>query len=451
MIRQQLRNSIVAFTVAFSLMPSFTMSGMITVNDILAPTIEPSNGESNPITRLTSRKSIYRRAISFSRAGDVKQAAALMNQIASVDRPGWAPGHLWLANAIATQQISCDSPKVHIDKHLQNAIGVIKIDSLALFTVELCKATGNESLAPSIRHQFPNVRETAADLALVGDVFRAWKNPTVSKNISERATERFQKKWTVDRTLESHEFILWTKACQNSNDYKAAVNVLSRMIKSADDKTGALQFSNRTIVRYLRKLSSSGQITPWLELVDTALTAFPSEHSICHEVARAGLDENIDFQLRQAFRKSWNSRTHLLLYRMLADVAVLRGDVSQARVDYAKLIELDKQDSNSHNNLAALLSTHEPIDLKQALALVNQAIALDSNRAEYRETKGQLLYKLNRWHDAIVELEIAIGGIENRAGIHDLLSRCYTKIGRPKIAAAHHSRAGLLTEKTYAE
>jgi Flp pilus assembly protein TadD len=91
------------------------------------------------------------------------------------------------------------------------------------------------------------------------------------------------------------------------------------------------------------------------------------------------------------------------------------------------------------NDLAWLLAHHEPIDLERALALVDKAIEIEPRNVHFRDTRGHVLAKLNRWQDAVVELEQAVNGLPGNRGTHAVLAQTYDNLGNKELADAHRS------------
>ena len=60
--------------------------------------------------------------------------------------------------------------------------------------------------------------------------------------------------------------------------------------------------------------------------------------------------------------------------------------------------------------------------------------------AHYRETRGQILIKLQRWSDAVRDLELALNGMPESQPIHRSLAEAYEQLGDATLAAAHRAQ-----------
>ncbi len=61
--------------------------------------------------------------------------------------------------------------------------------------------------------------------------------------------------------------------------------------------------------------------------------------------------------------------------------------------------------------------------------------------SRFRDTRGHILMKLERWQDALADLELALRGREDNPGVHEALATVYDKLDMPEIAARHRRLA----------
>jgi tetratricopeptide (TPR) repeat protein len=109
-------------------------------------------------------------------------------------------------------------------------------------------------------------------------------------------------------------------------------------------------------------------------------------------------------------------------------VAIHAGDIRSAKTLLAADAEEDASSPGVLNNLAhAILQEKEP-DLQEALNLCNAAVEALPNHAYFRETRGQVLFRLARYGEAIKDLEIAFLAPELRPGIQMMMLKCYQEL-----------------------
>jgi uncharacterized protein HemY len=71
------------------------------------------------------------------------------------------------------------------------------------------------------------------------------------------------------------------------------------------------------------------------------------------------------------------------------------------------------------------------------------------NHPEFRHTRGNILFKMERWKEAIEDLEFALSGSHSdQANIHAELAKAYEMLGSPALAAPHRVKATEANKKT---
>ena len=95
-----------------------------------------------------------------------------------------------------------------------------------------------------------------------------------------------------------------------------------------------------------------------------------------------------------------------------------------------------------------LLPDLVPVQLEQALATINSAADLAPNHGEILITRGKILAKLQRWDDAVVDLEAGLRVLPKRGDIHEALAAAYEELGNQGTAEQHRRRAEKLENST---
>jgi tetratricopeptide (TPR) repeat protein len=79
--------------------------------------------------------------------------------------------------------------------------------------------------------------------------------------------------------------------------------------------------------------------------------------------------------------------------------------------------------------------------LKRALSLVDSAIKRGPSFVEFWHTRGCILMKMERWNEAIHDLEMAEDVHTDQADVHAALAIAYAKIGDKNLSALHWEAA----------
>ena len=73
--------------------------------------------------------------------------------------------------------------------------------------------------------------------------------------------------------------------------------------------------------------------------------------------------------------------------------------------------------------------------------MVEKAIELNPNVAEFYDSRGGIYLKMERYIDAIADLEHAIQRLPRRGDIHGRLAVAYEAVGDAELAKMHQERA----------
>ena len=112
-----------------------------------------------------------------------------------------------------------------------------------------------------------------------------------------------------------------------------------------------------------------------------------------------------------------------------------------ARLHFELSHRADPLSMDIANNLAWYMAHTTPRDPEKALILINAALLRLPEKANYLETRGQILALLGRHTEAITDLEKATRLMGSTRAIHTTLADCYTRLGETELAKRHQSLA----------
>ena len=84
-----------------------------------------------------------------------------------------------------------------------------------------------------------------------------------------------------------------------------------------------------------------------------------------------------------------------------------------------------------------MLAEGDEPDLPQALEAVNRSLEMAPQEYRFRETRGQILLRLEQWDAAIADLEFALNGMPDLPAIHKSLAAAYAALGNQELAQLH--------------
>ena len=129
------------------------------------------------------------------------------------------------------------------------------------------------------------------------------------------------------------------------------------------------------------------------------------------------------------------------VYFVLGNDALVKKDYESAKLHFEHANKLNSDNPVVLNNLAWLLANTIPHDYARALEAADAAIKKLDN-PEIRETRGQILVKMKRWQDALVDLELALKAMPKRPEIHTALATVYQNLNKPDLALKYRQLSG---------
>jgi len=249
-----------------------------------------------------------------------------------------------------------------------------------------------------------------------------------------------QEPGNVDLVILNAQFELFLKRFPN------AIELLTRAAKRSDD-TRLRPALAETYLLWSRDLSevadSTERFSRQLALLNQAMQLAPNHPLVINDLMSVILqcsdlsDPNV-VELR-------NSLIHgiapELAHFINGTAAMLRGDVESASLHLELAAEALPIAPAVLNNLAVALSQGDSADLNRAHALVNNAIQRVPNEPYFYETRGQILLRLDRYKEAIIDFEKALHVRKLAAQIHQGLATAYAALGQQDIAQGHQRLA----------
>ena len=122
--------------------------------------------------------------------------------------------------------------------------------------------------------------------------------------------------------------------------------------------------------------------------------------------------------------------------------ALLRHDYDLAARHLEQAIKHAPQDPFLCNNLAwALLNRRQATDLTDAVTLATRALSRLPGHPQILQTRGAALIELERYDEALHDLEAALAATAETKQIHSSLAAVYARLGNDSLARQHRARA----------
>jgi Tfp pilus assembly protein PilF len=212
----------------------------------------------------------------------------------------------------------------------------------------------------------------------------------------------------------------------------------------SDDSQIRSAYINRMSQFYTTKATVFGRqgkagLVEQLDWIDLALQYNPKNLAAIHGIMalaekRGTVADEARTKLKEALA---NGIAPATAHFILGNVAWERGEPDAAREQMEIAYRLNPRMPDVGNNLAWYLADAQSPDLSRALNIINGVLEVDPSHAGYRETRGQILVKLGRWRDALVDLETALPTMRDDRNLHSTLATVYRNLGDTEMASQH--------------
>jgi tetratricopeptide (TPR) repeat protein len=392
----------------------------------------------------------YNLALALEGLGETKRAEAIMKQLATNDGRGHPRAHQWLARRLRLDQGVFESPE-----QLEAAYQQL----LAAREVLPESADVNFKLA-QISLAIGNIESAVMYLSDA-----AKRNPNWWFELANLHARLGQKELALEANLKASEYchgqlretpfdeglrLRYASIQMNLSDFDGAVSTLREGVKLHPD--GAFQKALATAyVAQFDRLQNSETASPidLLELLRLALQADQENRAAMVRLIGLGERSPEDAERAKELLRTLLASGHGtgFVHFALGCRAWREDDADKALWHLERAYKLDDDLGVVANNLAWVLAHQHPPDLARALRVIDSVVKRWPDMAEYRDTRGQILVQMERWEDALDDLEVALRGMPSNAGVHNSLARVYGELGNAELARKHTEIAEYLATR----
>ncbi len=384
--------------------------------------------------------------------GALANAIATMKKIAPDDGVGYAPAHAWIANLMLMQKPFPKEQEQVLRHHL--SLGT-KWDHApaSLFVAESQLALNDNNPTAAI-DWLRKAGEKQPELKI--ELFRLavkLENESLAKQTAETLLPRLLSH-TTDGTATAADLIDLADIQFYLKNDDAARGALEEGLKS-----NTLSESDRLILRralsdfYRLQFIQSLQVKPdsWtadIRLLDQAMRSDPTNPLVAEEVAklaRIGGNKPPDELIAKLNDFLAQGTATPVTHAWMAEAYILRTEFPKAIEHLETLLQRMPEAAHSHNNLAYAIALSQPERMEEALKHAQTAVTINPRNADFHDTLGFILLKLDRKRDAITEIEIAIELNPQRADYHERAAEAYRLLGDEQTAQSHMNIVQKLT------
>ena len=388
-------------------------------------------------------------AVTLANLGHTERATAIMENLAPLDTTGFGQAHLWLARQILLESAAAPNPSAlqqayaHLTRAKQRLPNAAQVDwTFAQFYV----ATGRRDAAvPHLEmaaQQMPELYfELAFLLASLGQNEEALR-------AAQRARDHLRTRLAANPNDDQARLGL-ASVLTNLGDFDGAMRILSEGAALRPDGPYQQALAAALINRFDQVAAQAGQTDPQqIELLRLALRHDPNSQEALLRLIDLGQGSAADRKQAQELLQTLlvGGYATPFVHFVLGSRAWEAEKPERALFHLERAYELDSALTPVANNLAWILAHADPPDLDRALTIINSVLEHSPRDANYLDTRGQILVKMQRYREALDDLERALPGLPRNVALHEALSVVYRNLGQEQLAEKHDLLAQRLAE-----
>jgi Tfp pilus assembly protein PilF len=289
-------------------------------------------------------------------------------------------------------------------------------------------------------------RENALALA---ELAKLQKDEKGVQSFAGEAASIFKAKTEINKS-DSIARLKWAQALLLQRQFTNSLVVLDLGIREAD-RLAFHQAEAHVLAEWLQTLSKGGPppLSVRLSLIERGLAHDPRNESLLAALIKLTRLEGKQAESARVTLNGLLARGEVAptAHLCLALDAWERNRPEEAREHLEIVFKLYPQTPLVANNLAWLLAFGESPELERSLQILNNLIAKYPDSPIFRETRGEVLTKTGRWHEAVLDLEYALPSHKDNAHTHASLAEAYGGLGMKELAAQHATLAESLQKK----
>lgn len=381
----------------------------------------------------------YNFALALEQSGQPQRAAAIIDSLAPEDHVGFPMAHLRKAVLLASQpdalsskdqierirrhlrntrnRLSGDAPNAKFDAQAANFFLAIGDSENALLHMELAA-----NASPEYFYELAKLRDH------LGQSEQARQDLQVARDYLTREVEAHPE----DEELR----VKLSRTHLATGEHRKAIELLEEGL-ALDSNESLRQEMANTYTHLYDQLQDTDGAAVGLELLKTALEYDPHSHRALLRLRDFGGEH--EEQARKLLEEMIVTGQATALAHLVLGMKDWEAEnTEQAIWHMEQAHKLDPSLAGLANNLAWMLA-HDQTDPdpERALQIIDSVLESHPNDLAYVETRGQIYVKLERWNEAITDLERALQVFNGDVGVHEALATAYDNLGQSGLAARH--------------
>lgn len=394
------------------------------------------------------RNVIEQHARLHARQGNYFDAFRMMESLVRDDDQTNDPRiHRWLAEMALQEDVGLQNPLDYAKEHLVAVLDDEPEDRRAhYFFMRLHLMKGD---IPSAIEHLERIQSRPAELQLLLASLYQQRDPpdaVRTEHNAKSAAELLRKEIQETQTSDVSTYHQLAAAYILLKDFDRAIQTLRQARTKFDDEATRRQMSTAYVAwsDHVRQ-QRPDDVGEQMQLLEKALQLAPNEPKALQRMLEIASAEGPGAEAAEArLRKALvDGAAPAAIHFSLGALAAKRGDMDAAMRHFRQSEQLNPGTAVTLNNIAYIMAQSPDADLQQALTMANQAVEMAPQAAPFRDTRGQILTRLERWSEAISDLEYAnskMDDLSSRVAINRSLAVAYRGLGDEQTAEAYQDK-----------
>ncbi len=381
----------------------------------------------------------YQWAMILANTGEPERAEEIINVLAPDDSPGFGPVHNLKAISIASKLGQSKDPKIlaKLRFHLQFS-GDLSPDTqeawatyyLAVEKVDAAIAALNRSADLNPNHYL-----------MIATIYEQNGHDAKSKIALEKAEKAFRKKFKQDE-LDQKIRISMANVLARLKKFDEAEQCLRQGVRIQPDGLSRRALASFYVMRHDQALKGDKDTSEQMRFLVDAISLDPNYPPVYSRLVTMSMDANRSAEESNKIRKTLqdiiaSDNPTSLAHFALSNVLWKEGNKKDATFYLEQAYKMDPGMVVILNNLAWMLAHSKEPDLNRALELSETAVNQNPKDGRFRDTLGTILFKMERYKDAVSELQLALSETSDKKAVHQKLAVSYEKLGLQEMANRH--------------
>ena len=371
--------------------------------------------------------------------GQGRDGFALMNVAAPIEKPVFAPAHLFIARQLLMQTNVTPATIQQAERHLNHVLALEPNSVEAQLVLgRLYFQMRNWDAAKEHLELCVSARPETA--ILLASVAKAQSDDIAMRRWAMRAADHFR--GLVDKSKQDRPMdrLAWATALTIQERYADAIAILEAASKTSDSKVYAAGMAS-IYADWAAQVAKSDprNVELRLKLIQQGLRCDPQSLPLLElllPLTRLSATESKEASVMLT-RMLAEGGSSPMLHFVVGNDAFQRGDTEMAAKHFNLAYELGPKLPIVANMMAMMLATGKDPDPARALAIVQPVVDRFPNEPDVRNTRGTILVKLARWQEGVKDLEFALPKLRIKGPTHASLALAYRNLGMSQLADEH--------------